>query len=897
MARRSLVLTGNWEFREVEPAEVAGLSARQLPTLTSRGWRSCELPGTTLEHLLAHKVLPHPLQGSNDLRWQPVEKAEFLYRCTFDLGETWQSLLMEDYQRMELVFDQLDCFAHVYLNGVLMGSTDNAFHPHRFDVTEQLKANRNELVLHFESALNRGAQIAREQGIFPAAFDGTRVHTRRPAWKTGSRFAPRLSTPALGAVELQHIQQVRLRDAVARVEEITSTSAKILLDLGVESLCEQTLRLEVQVECRAPKSAGGKYSSDVVATLDKTLNLKAGRFQFQQSLKIREPKFWWPLGYGDPGRRPLYIFRIAIRRDDELCDSKSFQFGLRRVQAAEEENMGGAPFRFNQGQLYLRGTTILPISCMSLKDATGGYGELAEQLATANVNCVRIWGGGSYAPTAFLNACDELGILVIHEFPFSQANYPEEKDFWRNVQTEASYWIREHANHPSLVLWVGKDGPLDYGEVTQFKGSGETRHRLFRSLLPQLVETLDGTRPYVKTLFLADDLTTLNTADLSTARLHTLNAFLSSTLPFVPAYGLPSLPGIRTTQFAETPNPDGGPLHTTTQETAAEVMQGVIDWCGEPRTPEELHYLSQWIQGQILSRGIDHWRSQRPGQQGLLHWHFNDCAPGMSSSVVDYMREPKLSFWAMREAQSPVSILFETTPELVHVMIDAQPGDWEGAMPMTCRLKTYHVSGRLIGYKDEAVRVEPNGCTKVGSYTLQALQMSNPRETVLAAELFKGSKHVIASRMVSLLKPREMKLAEPELTAKLDFVLAGKRAIYLLRSKNLIRGVELSVDRIPGAKLRHENGFDIWPSREVWVQVLIDTNTPGDQLLQGLRFRCLNDLYGDRPINWRPLVAEVDPNTPLALSREEQDMDSQTLVTRLRTTDVIPKLFDSSNPS
>ncbi len=890
MARRTLELTSGWEFREVETSEVSVFASRQLPRLTSRGWLSCAIPGSTVEHLLEHKVLPNPLQNSNELRWQGVEKADYIYRCTFDLSETWQSLLLEENERIDLFFNRLDCFAQVYLNGELLLESENAFVPQRVDVTNALLAKGNELLIHVDSALNRAAILAKKNGVFPAAFESSRVHTRRPAFKTGSRSTPRLSTPEIGAVELQHFQGIRLRDALANVEELTANNAKVTVDVGVESFCDQSIQMDIVVECLIPKRSGGQYSIEVVANFEKSISLKKGRFQFQQSFKLRDPLFWWPVGYGDPGRRPLYRVRIAARRADVLCDSKQFQFGLRTITPAESQDEG-VPFYFNGSAIYLRGTTILPLSCMTQEQNPQEVHSLIERLAAANVNAVRVWGGGGYASTAFFNACDEFGILVIQEFPFSQANYPDEKDFWKNVQIEATHHIRELRNHASLALWVGKDGPLNYGEMTQFKGSGETRHRIFRSLLPQLVESFDGTRPYVATLFKNNEATSLNTSDLSQARLETLPAFLASSHPFVAAFGLPSLPTTETTAFAEQEGEEQ-PVHTTPQQTAGDIMQGIIDWCGEPRNQDEVHYLSQWIQGNTLSRGIDHWRTQRPTQQGMLHWHFNDCAPRVSSSLLDFMRKPKLGYWFLRQAYSPVSLIFTIAEEGVDVKIDAQPGDWEGNMPMTCRLKTYHVSGKLLSYKDVLVRVNPKGVTNVGFFTVQSLNLTNPSQLVLAGELFKGSKHVIASRLVTFERPKNIKLEEPELMARLDFVLAGKRAIYQIRSKNIIRNVDLNVDQIPGAELRQENGFDLWPSREVWVQLTIQPNTPPDLLLTNLRFRCLNDLREGVTIDWRPIKIELDEKTPLAIPQQE-DFDSQSIVTRLRTTDVIPKLFDS----
>lgn len=841
------------------------------------------------------KALPNPLKNSNELRWQGVEKADYLYRCKFDLSETWQGLLLEENERIDLLFHRLDCFAQVYLNGELIFESENAFLPQRIEVTNKLVAKGNEILIHFDSALNRASILAKKNGIFPAAYESSRVHTRRPAYKTGSRSTPRLSSPELGLVELRHFSGVRLRDAFAAVEELTANTAKVTVDVGVESFCDQSIQLDIVVECMVPKRSGGKYSVEVVANFEKPISLKKGRFQFQQSLKLREPQFWWPVGYGETGRRPLYRVRIAARQGEELCDSKQFQFGLRTITPANPET-DSVPFRFNGSVVYLRGTTLLPLSCLSQRDDEQKLRSIVERLAAANVNTVRVWGGGGYASTALLEACDEYGLMVIQEFPFSQANYPDEKEFWKNVQAEATFHIRSLRNHPSLVLWVGKDGPLEYAEATQFKGSGETRHRLFRSLLPQLVESLDGTRPYLTTLYRNNEATSLNTSDLSQARLETLPAFLESDHPFVAAFGLPSLPTLGTTLFSEqNESEETPPVHTTPQQTAGDIMQGIIDWCGEPRNQNEVHYLSQWIQGNTLSRGVDHWRSQRPHQQGLMHWHFNDSAPRLSSSVIDFLNKPKLGYWFLREAYSPVSLVFLPKPEGVEVFIDCQPGDWEGKMPMTCRLKTYHVNGKLLSYKDEPVRVDPNGSTRVGFFTFQALSLTNPKQTVLAGELFQGSKHVIASRMVAFERPKNMVLEEPALTARLDFVLSGKRAIYQIRSKNLIRGVEICAEQIPGAELRQENGFDLWPSREVWVQLIIQPSTPPEALLKNLRYRCLNDHREGSTIDWRPIHIELDSETPLALPQQDEDFDSQSLVTRLRTTDVIPKLFDSKS--
>lgn len=70
---------------------------------------------------------------------------------------------------------------------------------------------------------------------------------------------------------------------------------------------------------------------------------------------------------------------------------------------------------------------------------------------------LRLWGGGQYELDSFYDLCDELGLMLWHDFPFANSIYSGTADFLENVVLEVKENLRRIRTHPSVVFYCGNN--------------------------------------------------------------------------------------------------------------------------------------------------------------------------------------------------------------------------------------------------------------------------------------------------------------------------------------------------------------------------------------------------------------------------------------------------------
>lgn len=901
MGDNAINLDKNWFFREVEPGEMADFAARVLPPRLSRdGWMPATLPGAVHLDLLAAKEMEDPAVGTNERRAWGVEKADFVYRTSFLLPESWAKGLGGEDRRVMLSFECLDTYAAIYLNGDCIFESSNWFLPLRLEVTERLKPGENTIVVHFESSVRRAGDREREFGRLDAEWDRTRVYNRRPQYLTGTSVSPRLSGCGIpGGAILRRIEQVRLRHLNVPLGELTGNWAKVAIEADIEAFVPVDAEIHCTVEKLEPIGSGTNYRSTPVDEKVKAFKVRAGTFRFAHKVQIDHAVLWWPLGHGPEGlgRRTLYRARVVARVDGKAVDEQECLFGLRTAELAADSTVDGFHIRINAQPVFARGAVWLPPDMFPGRVTDDQVRDLLDLAAGANINLLRVWGGGTYESDAFYRRCDELGIMVWQDFPFLRGDYPDYQAFWQNVQREASTQIRRLRTHPSLVLLCGND-EKQLWDTTHHLHDGRARGaRLFTRLLPELVTEYAPSIPYWQSSPSGGD----KPNDPRRGDHHSEvwdgwespERYREIEARFVSKFGFQALPSIETirefTDAADTAlnHPDFD-AHQKQDEGNARILRYVISQVRPPESFDELVYLSQWVQANALTTAVNAWRARRPDTMGTTVWHFNDCWPAISWSVVDHAHRPKLAYWALRQAYAPVSlILLRENDDRFRAVVVNDGRKWDGDQKLVCRIKAYRLDGELIEWTDVEVDVPMNGKAEVGTFSLQTLGIGDPETCVVTGELCSG-RTVIATAFHAPVEPRRAKYEEPILEARLDCVLARRRAVILVRAKNIVRGVEIGFGDIPGARIRFDNAFDVWPSREVWVNAEIPGDLSRDALVKSVRFRCLNDAVPGRSVHWRALpLAEGE-----GFAETQPEDDSGNLAARLRMTDVVRKLKD-----
>ena len=295
----------------------------------------------------------------------------------------------------------------------------------------------------------------------------------------------------------------------------------------------------------------------------------------------------------------------------------------------------------------------------------------------ANMNMLRIWGGGIYEDDAFYDLCDEYGIMVWQDFMFAGGMVPGDEHFFKNVKEEIIYQIKRLRKHPCIVLWCGNnevdEAWNNWGWQNQFNihGKDSTKlwndyTRLFRDSIAAWVQQYDGTRPYISTSPLngwgrANSITEGDSHYWGVWwGLQDIEVFENKTGRFVSEYGMQAMPNYNTTKSVTNASDRFLFSHvlkahqkhpTGYQNIQSYLHRYFLDSSAiKNLSLENYTYLSQCLQYYCLKNIIAIHRSKYPVNMGTLLWQLNDCWPVASWSITDYSRQPKAAWYAVKNA-------------------------------------------------------------------------------------------------------------------------------------------------------------------------------------------------------------------------------------------------------
>jgi beta-mannosidase len=864
MAINALLLESNWRFREVEPGEKPDFAGRALPDKLGReGWLPARVPGCVHLDLQQAGRIPDPFHGSNDRACLWVENQDFVYKTSFILPRDWEAPPPQSGLRIELVFEALDTFAQIYLNGAFLGESTNAFLPLTLDVTDEVRPGENVLVVHFDATVKRTTAEELEHGRLQATHERTRVYARRPQFQTGWTNAPRLSGCGFpGPVILRRIDQLRCRNLSVHSTIQGTDAANLRIEADVEIFRAGPVDVDWVVERIEPVGSWTQYTARTVFEAHREFEVRPGSFRFSEKATLAQPTLWWPAGFGS-GRRVLYRARMVATQEGRELEEVETIFGLR---TAELTSVGGEEgsfaFKINGQKVFARGAIWIPPDVFPSRVSDEDYRHLLDLAAAANINMLRVWGAGRYESEAFYRRCDELGIMVWQDFMFSQGEYPDSQSLWQSAQREAKSQVRRLRSHPCIVMWCGNDGCENFHFRRSGTWQGQKGEKIFTRLLPHVTQEYDASRPYWRsTPFGGINPNSEREGDYHHERVwegwEGDATYAKLRARFVSEFGLQSLPSEETIRLFtdktdRTLNQPEYEAHQKQEDGNVRLFRYIVQRCRPPENFEEMVYLGQWVQANALTLAIDHWRANKPETMGALVWHFNDCWPGITWSLVDYGKRPKLAYWALRQAFAPTSLVLLEAEEGLRVAAMNDGPLRTANQDLVCHLKGFTLDGQVLDWVNRPVDLPAGGKVEVGLFALDSFGVKDPTNCVVVGDLCSG-RSILSSRLFAPVDPKKAQYPEPKVSAELDCVIKGQRAVFLVRSDNIVRGVEIQAHGLAGARVRYENAFDLWPGREVWVQVDLEHEVPPETLIKSMRYRTLNDAMPGRAVHWRDL--------------------------------------------
>ncbi|WP_296378636.1 glycoside hydrolase family 2 protein [Winogradskyella sp.] len=631
----TIELNQNWEFKKVNDTV----------------WKSAIVPGNVFSDLLENKLIEDPFINDNEEKVQWVSQEDWEYKTTFSVKE--ETL---EKKNLELNFEGLDAYASVYLNDSLILKTNNAFR--EFDlIVKPLLKPENELRIVFEST---SKQEAIEKAKLPYELpEGDRIFTRKAQFQYGWDWGPKLNTSGIWRpIKLVGWNDIHLRKENTQIKLRQLTDSKADFNILLEDYPSTEYSYEV-------------YVNDTLIQLHKKLpSDMIGVVSFQ----IKNPKLWWPHNLGEPY---LYDIKVVVKDGKKILDSVSTKYGIRDIELVTEKDSIGESFYFkvNGKPVYAKGANYIPQNSFQDKVTNTHYEKLLDDVVDANMNMLRVWGGGIYENDMFYDLCDEKGILVWQDFMFACAMYPGDDDFLENLKQEAEDNVKRLRNHASIALWCGNnensEGWHRWG--WQANRSEEEKEeiwnnylKVFDSILPNTISKLPDTdywesspkygrgNPKYKIEGDAHDWWIW----------HDSYPFehLEENVPrFMSEFGFQSFPSYEAIRYIN--QSDSIDISSEGFKNHQKHIRGfelIDDYMKRdfpvPTNAEDYVYMSQLLQAYGITKGIEAQRRAKPYNMGTLYWQLNDCWPAVSWSSIDFMGNWKALHYKAKQSFEDVLI-------------------------------------------------------------------------------------------------------------------------------------------------------------------------------------------------------------------------------------------------
>ncbi len=724
---------------------------------------AARVPGCVHEDLLRAGAIADPYFRDNEVKQQWIGAADWEYTRTFDVPAPLLACA-----RVLLECDGLDTFATITLNGRQIARTDNMFRTWRVDVKSAVRAGRNTIAIRFASVLPYMRQRERQRsmkGVHNAAHESYgRAYVRKMQCDFGWDWGPVLVTcgifRALRVVAYDIarlddvlVQQEHARGAVTLAVRATVATARRTADLQAHVCVRQGRR--VVAEATVPVARGVAHAR----------------------LRIAEPALWWPRGLG---AQPLYTVTVELHAaHGAALDAWARKIGLRTLRVRCKHDKWGESFYFeaNGVPFFAKGANWIPADAIYTRVSREHYRMLLRSAVDANMNMLRVWGGGYYEDDAFYELCDQLGLCVWQDCMFACSKYPyEDRAFVENVRAELADNVRRLRHHACLALWCGNN-ELEYDWIGLGKDEVSHYRRFFDVLVPRVIARQDPQRDYWPGSPHTPGAHRKQPDEPTRGDAHLWSVwhgrqpfewYRTAHHRFVSEFGFQSFPEPATVAAFTQPgdravNSRIMDLHQRSQIGNAAIMQYMLDWFAMPLGFENAAWLSQIQQGLAIKYAVEHWRRLVPRCMGALYWQLNDCWPVASWASIDFHGRWKALQYMARKFFAPVLVSgIENAADgtvAVHVS-----NDQRSALRATLAWRVTSVAGATLDEGRMPITTPPGAARQVTILNLKRLVDKHGSDALLVWLHVRKGTSVLAENLVHFERPRHLCLCNPRLT-------------------------------------------------------------------------------------------------------------------------------------
>ncbi len=627
------------------------------------------------------------------------------------------------------------------------------------------------------------------------AMDGF-AHIRKAHSMFGWDWGPRIPDAGIHRpVSLLYIQGARIYDLYVRQRH---EEGKVWLRPEVELDCVKGQEKEYRLDLILYEPEGGmtKYENqDCGAPLE---------------LKVENPRLWWPRGYGE---QPLYRLEAVLKKKGEEIHRVVKRIGLRKMGVRREKDEYGESFahEVNGITVFAMGADYIPQDNIFGRITENRSRRLLESCAEANFNIIRVWGGGYYPEDEFLDACDELGLMVWQDFMFACAVYELTDDFEENITAEFVDNIRRIRGHACLALWCGNN------EMEMFVAGGgwgnspkqmSDYFKMYEYILPKLIKKYDPDTFYWPASPSSgggfDNPNDENRGDVHYWNVwhggKPITEFRKFYFRYASEFGFQSLPGMRTVESFTLPEDRNlfsyvMEKHQRNCNANGKIMFYLQQEFRCPRSFETTLYASQLLQAEAIRSAAEHFRRYRGRCMGAVYWQLNDIWPGASWASIDYYGRWKALHYYARRFFAPMLLSCEEESMMTQERnINAEDSSFRKSVRFNVsnetrqdqkaeiRWQVRKNSGRILRQEVEWITAPPLSATFL---PVRELPQLDPFTEYVSYELYLEGRWVSGGSVLFVM-PKYFEFLDP----KLEWSVHGDE--ITVRAAGFAKSVEIS---------------------------------------------------------------------------------------------------------
>lgn len=425
-------LAGYWPYTPIQSGSMETGHIHQGVT----GVIDAKVPGSIYDDLLRAGLIEDPYFEMNSLKCEWVSNRWWTYQTSFTLGEELRG------KRIRLFFGGIDYKARIFVNDRFICEHEGMYEPVTVEMADFARFGEelNTVRVVLESAPDEMGQIG---------FT-SRTFTQKARFTYKWDFCTRM----VGMGLWQEVCVLVTGDAV--IGEISTRYEDGCLSGAVTADTASDDRILL----RAELSKDGKAVNEAEAFFSD------GRADF--ALSVSDPQLWFPNGSGE---QPLYDLKLSVLLPDgSVSDQKSLKVGLRSLGYAQCDGAIESALPYipviNGKKIYIKGVNMTPLDMMYGCVEDERYEKFVRLCRDANVNLIRVWGGGIIEKESFYDLCDRYGIMVWQEFIQSSSgidNVPSKRpEFLKLAAATAEWAVRARRNHVCLTFWSGGNELMDF---------------------------------------------------------------------------------------------------------------------------------------------------------------------------------------------------------------------------------------------------------------------------------------------------------------------------------------------------------------------------------------------------------------------------------------------------